>query len=60
MRMATSRIEPLVLFTNAVARGLLWWMRHGVEYVLDPRALSWLPVPMALDEMPPLRRLVAA
>ena len=55
MRVATTRIQWWRLSAHLFTRGLLRWMRHGVEYVLDPRALSWLPIPMAVDEMPPLR-----
>ena len=60
MRVATGPIEQVVLYAYPIAGGLLWRMWHRLEYVLDTRTLSGLSVPVAMDEVPPLRRLVAA
>jgi hypothetical protein len=54
MRMATGQIEPLVLSENSLARRLLGRLRYRVEHILDQRALSWLSLPVAMDEVPSL------
>ena len=51
--------EPMVLRTHAVTGRLLRWMRHRVEHVFDTRTLSGLSVPVALDELSAVHRLVA-
>jgi hypothetical protein len=53
-------MEPVVLSPYAVAGRFLWWLWHRLEYLLDSRALSGLSVPVAMDEVPEMRRLVAA
>ena len=46
--------------SHRTAGGLLRWMRHRVEHVFDTWALSGLSVPVALDQLPAVQRLVAA
>ena len=42
LQMASERIEPLVLWRLRLPGVLLRWLRHGLEYVYDPRALPRL------------------
>jgi hypothetical protein len=57
---ATARVEPLDVLFDAQPRTVLPRVRHGLEYVPDPRKMSRLHPPVAMDIVSPLSSVVAA
>lgn len=53
-------VEPLVLRRERCARAVLHGLQDRVEYVRDPRPVSGMRAPMALDAVSALRRVVLA
>ncbi len=60
LRLATLRLEPLVLRLSPDSRTVLSGVWHGVEHFLDPWTLSRLQPPMAVDLVSTVWRVVAA
>jgi len=52
-------VESLVLRLGRHAWTVLRELRHGVEYVFNPRTMPRLPASMAVDIVSSLRRMVA-
>src|SRR6185436_15305950 len=60
VRLAARAERSVVLFGRRHARAAVHVVRHRLEYVLDPRPLSRLPAPVAMDILPALPRVVPA
>jgi len=58
LRVAARCVEPLVLRLGRHAWTVLRELRHGVEYVFNPRTLPRLPASMAVDIVPAMQSVV--
>lgn len=59
VHLAPVTVEPVVLQLDRNTRTVLPIVRNGVEYVRHERTLSGLQPPMAVDDMPSMRPVIA-
>jgi hypothetical protein len=60
LRVAARGIKPLVLRLDRHTGAVLRQLRHGVEHVLNERAMPWVQSSMAVDVVSEVQRMVAA
>jgi hypothetical protein len=60
VRVAAVAVEPLVVLLDRRSRAVFRIVLDGVEHVRDPRPMSGLQSPLALDLVLAVQRVVAA